>query len=44
MDILIWEKALNTVKTLVTLAAFINVLTLAAIVYRLFKKQSMSIE
>ena len=44
MDILLWEKALNTVKTLVTLAVLINVVTIAAIVYRLVTKQSMNLE
>lgn len=44
MDILLLEKALNTVKTVLMLAAVINVLVLAAIAYRLYTKQSLEVK
>jgi cbb3-type cytochrome oxidase subunit 3 len=44
MDILLLEKALNTAKTLATLAFFINGLVMVAIAYRFVKRQSMRLE
>jgi hypothetical protein len=44
MDILLLEKALNTVKTLATLAFIINGLVLVMIAYRFVTKQSMRVE
>lgn len=44
MDILLLEKALNTVKTLATLAFCLNGLVMVAVAYRYVTKQSMRIE
>lgn len=44
MDILILEKALNTVKTIVTLAVGLNVVLWVAIAYRYVSNKSMDLK
>ena len=44
IDILAMEKALNAVKTLATMAFFINGLVIVLIAYRYVTRQNMRIE
>lgn len=44
MDILALEKALNMVKTVATMAAFLNVLVVVAIAYKFVTGQSMRVQ
>lgn len=44
MDILLWEKALNGVKVLATMAGLINALVLVAIVHRFITRQSYEVK